>query len=85
MNTMSAPVSRYRLAPENRLVQAVNGVRVRTGIDDDVLPEAPAHVHHGTHLAGHLFSANDLLPLHVAAALRENLVLDIYAGDAQFD
>ena len=70
---------------EDGLPQAQYGEGIGAGIDDDVGAQARPRIHHGPNLAGHLFGGNHLLAFHVAAALGEDLVFDVHAGDAHFD
>ncbi len=70
---------------EDGLLQPEYGKGIGAGIDDDVGAQARRAIHHGPNLARHLFGGNHLLAFHVAAALGEDLVFDVDAGDAHFD
>ena len=62
-----------------------DGEDVGAGVDDEVLVQPVPHVGAGADLAGHLLGRDDFLAGHVAAALGEDLVLDVHAGHAHRD
>src|ERR1035437_5430932 len=74
-----------QVAAPDRLVEAVNRIGVGSSVQDEVGIEPVADTRARANLPGHLLGRNDLLAGHVPAALREDLVLDVHAGDAHGD
>ena len=85
MKARSAPAARYMLQPLDGFVDAPAGEDVGPGVDDEVLVQPVADGGAGSDLAGHLLGGDDFLAGHVAAALGEDLVLDVHAGEAHGD
>ena len=74
--------ARLAVAPRalERAVEALD--RARVGAGDDQQLAVAARLDRGAHLLDHLGRVDHLLALHVAAALRRDLVLDVQRGDA---
>src|SRR6202162_563889 len=79
------PGREIQVAAADRLVEAVNRISVRPGVDDEVGIEPVADARAGADFSRHLLGRNGLLAGHVTAALREDLILDVHARHAHCD